>query len=83
MCKYGDTKTVLVTVPNNLSHTGQSFRKMAQIDSCIAPIVEALEAKGVFMRSSCCGHGKREGVIELQDGRMLLITQQTKSKGVE
>jgi hypothetical protein len=43
------------------------------MDACIAPIVQALEAGGVFMRASCCGHGKTDGRIDLQDGRTLVI----------
>jgi hypothetical protein len=35
--------------------------------------VEALQQGGVDMRSSCCGHGKTFGNIQLQDGRVLLI----------
>ncbi|MHA1952283.1 MAG: hypothetical protein ACW987_20795 [Candidatus Thorarchaeota archaeon] len=44
-----------------------------KIDSCIAPIVNALQMGGINMRGSCCGHGKSEGYIELQDGRYIFI----------
>jgi len=44
-----------------------------KIDHCIAPIVKALQKGGIDMRASCCGHGKRRGRIELQDGRTLII----------
>lgn len=64
---------VRVKIPADLSHTGKPLWKYAQIDACIAPIVEALQKAGIDMRGSCCGHGHREGNIELQDGRVLSI----------
>ena len=73
MCEYGTTKPVSVKIPADLSATGKSYWKRAQIDACIAPLVEALQDAGIDMRGSCCGHGKREGHIQLQDGRCLLI----------
>ena len=73
MCKWGNTKTIHVTISPNLSHTGKVFKKAAKIDSCIAPIVEALEKQGIHMLSSCCGHGKTNGQIDLADGRKLVI----------
>jgi len=43
------------------------------IDACIASLVRALQEAGINMRGSCCGHGKKDGWIELQDGRILVI----------
>jgi hypothetical protein len=43
------------------------------IDACIAPIVAALQAGGINMQWSCCGHGKRAGEIMLEDGRILEV----------
>jgi hypothetical protein len=71
MCN--ECELVKVKVPADLSHTGKTFWKQAQIDRCIAPIVKALQEGGIDMRGSCCGHGRQCGEIELQDGRMLLI----------
>ena len=48
-------------------------KKLCKIDRCIASIVRALEAAGINMRASCCGHGKGDGKIILQDGRELII----------
>lgn len=73
MCERGTTEPVLVKVPADLSCTGETRWKLAQIDACIAPLVRALQLGGVDMRGSCCGHGRREGHIHLQDGRVLLI----------
>jgi len=73
MCKWGNTKDVMVYIPEDLSSTGQAKTAHKPIDECIAPIVDALNKHGVLTRSSCCGHGKREGNIILQDGRILLI----------
>ena len=73
MCAWGETEKVTVTIPADLSHHGQSYKRRMEIDKCIAPIVRALENEGIFMRGSCCGHGNGEGSIELQDGRRLVL----------
>ena len=73
MCEWGTTKHVWVTIPADLSYTGKERTAYRPIDSCIAPIVEALQKNDVLMRGSCCGHGKADGEIELQDGRVLII----------
>ena len=73
MCSYGDTVPVRVRIPTDLGHKGHAYWKYAQIDRCIALIVESLQMGGIDMRGSCCGHGKCEGDIHLQDGRVLLI----------
>jgi len=38
--------------------------------------VAALNAGGVRIEASCCGHGKTNDRIDLEDGRILLITDQ-------
>jgi hypothetical protein len=73
MCKWGKSKLVRVKIPADLSCTGRERWRKVKIDSCIAPIVRALQKDGIDMRGSCCGHGKREGQISLQDGRGLLV----------
>ena len=67
------TTLVNVKIPADLSCSGEEKWKMCKIDSCISDIVNALQVSGVDMRASCCGHGKTEGHIALQDGRGLLI----------
>ena len=67
------TVRVFVTIPADLSHTKKAYMGMKRIDACIAPIVLALEMSGIHMRGSCCGHGKEDGGIVLQDGRVLVI----------
>jgi len=62
-----------VKIPADLSCTGRERWRKVKIDSCIAPIVRALQKSGIDMRGSCCGHGKREGQISLHDGRELLV----------
>jgi len=64
-----------IEIPADLSHTGRAYWKVAAIDRCIAPIVEALQLRGIDIRGSCCGHGKMDGDIHLQDGRILIIKQ--------
>lgn len=43
------------------------------VDWCIHQIVAALNAGGVRTVASCCGHGKQDGRIDLEGGRILLI----------
>lgn len=73
MCEWGNTELVTVKIPADLSCIGEPGWKPKLIDSCIAPLVDALQRGGIDMRSSCCGHGKNVGHIILQDGRTLLI----------
>lgn len=73
MCKWGISTSVRVKIPADLSYTGEVRWKDELIDSCIAPLVDALQRGGIDMRGSCCGHGKAVGQISLQDGRTLLI----------
>lgn len=75
MCETGTYQTVRVRIAADLSCTGKVRWKIAVIDKCIAPLVEALQTSGVDMRGSCCGHGKKDGYIQLQDGRMLIIKE--------
>jgi len=43
------------------------------IDYCIADIVAALNAANIKTVASCCGHGKMDGRISLEDKRELII----------
>lgn len=61
MCELGETVIV------------QIGREDAEIDSCIANIVVALNKGGVETFESCCGHGQYNGTIFLKDGRELEI----------
>lgn len=73
MCEWGDTVMVNVVMPVDLSYTGEQRKCPKLIDRCIAPIVAALVEAGILTRSSCCGHGKADGEIQLEDGRTLMI----------
>lgn len=73
MCEWGEYEEVEVMIPADLSCTGKSYKKVARIDKCIAPLVRALNKAGIGTRSSCCGHGKRDGHISLQDGHILIV----------
>lgn len=75
MCTWGDEVILRVNIPAELSHTGEAHWDMKAVDRCIAPIVEALNNAGILTASSCCGHGKTDGSIMLQDGRTLFIGQ--------
>ena len=73
MCEWGNNINVWVKIPADMSYTGKERYKFVGIDSCIAPIVKALQERGIDMRGSCCGHGKFPGNIELLDGRRIMI----------
>lgn len=47
--------------------------KVRCIDWCIHKIVAALNAGGVETVACCCGHGEKDGRIDLADGRVLVI----------
>ena len=74
-CPCRETISVKCTIPADLAHDGVAYLKDCPIDKCIAPIVKALEEGGVMMAGSCCGHGKSDGEILLQDGRKLVIME--------
>lgn len=60
MCDHGNTTTIEVNGPTS-------------VDSCIAPIVKALNEADIPTVASCCGHGHRPGNVALTDGRELII----------
>ena len=47
--------------------------KRQDIDLCIADLVAALNAANIITVASCCGHGKLDGSICLEDGRELIV----------
>ncbi len=63
MCKWGDTTPVRVKIAADLSHTGKERWAYKEIDRCLAPLVAELQAAGVNMRASCCGHDKAYALI--------------------
>ena len=73
MCNWGDSVSVEVLIPKDLSSSGSEKWVHKPIDRCISNIVSALQNAGINMRSSCCGHGKGPGEILFQDGRRLVI----------
>ena len=75
MCKDGTWTEVWVKIPAELCCDGIEKMKFAKIDSCIAPIVDALQRGGIDMTGSCCGHGRKDGNIALKDGRVLVIKE--------
>lgn len=74
MCKWGNSIILLVPIPAELSYTGKFRWDYKGIDSCIAPIVKALNDAGIYTAASCCGHGKGDGRVDLHDGRTITIT---------
>ena len=43
------------------------------VDRCISHIVASLNAGGVETVACCCGHGEKDGRIDLADGRVLVV----------
>lgn len=43
-------------------------------DPCIVPIIKALNEGGIETMASCCGHGRRPGVIIFSDDTWLTIS---------
>jgi len=74
MCKWGTNELVKVKIPADLACSGKSYWREMYIDRCISSLVMALQKGGIDMRASCCGHGKGNGKILLQDGRKLTIS---------
>lgn len=70
MCKHGTLKKV----ETRKSINGKILVETRSVDSCIAPLIQALNAVGIETVASCCGHGNRPGSIVLWDGRELTIT---------
>ena len=77
MCKWGTNTLVNIKIPADMSHTGEERWEKIQVDSCIAPIVKALQDAGIGTRGCCCGHNSGIGDIHLQDGRVLLIVDES------
>jgi len=75
MCKFGEDVVLYVPIPEKLSYTGKFRWDYKGIDSCIAPIVKALNDAGIYTSQSCCGHGRYKGTIHLHDGRILEINE--------
>lgn len=80
MCNWGTDTLVRVKIAAHLSCTGECRWREMGIDSCIAPIVKALQDGGIDMLSSCCGHGNGDGEISLADGRTLIIKRKDGGK---
>lgn len=72
-CPCGEQACVTVRIPASRSASGETERRTACIDRCLADLVRALQAAGIDTCASCCGHGETCGHIALQDGRDLLV----------
>ena len=80
MCQRDNQIQLRLKIPADLSWNGREKWKRVGIDACIAPLVKALQDGGIDMRGSCCGHGKREGHIDLADGRGLIVLSVKENK---
>lgn len=66
-------KIIRIRIPANHSHTGEVAWAWKKVDACIADIVEALIAAGIYTSGCCCGHGEIVGNIILEDGRVITV----------
>lgn len=47
--------------------------KVESIDSCLVPLITALNCAGYQTIASCCGHGNQPPNVILKDGREVFI----------
>lgn len=73
MCEWNNNIICHVPIHPELSHDGKFRWDDKPIDSCIAPLVNALNDAGIYTASCCCGHDETLGHIWLHDGRVLAI----------
>jgi hypothetical protein len=73
MCEWNTNTICRVPILAELSYDGKFRWDDKAIDSCIAPLVNALNEAGIYTASCCCGHGEMRGHIWLHDGRILVI----------
>ena len=66
MCEWGNTTKIKLMKL-------QRGSMYADVDACIAQIVQALNNAGIETIASCCGHNRINGNIVLGDGRVLEI----------
>ena len=67
--------------PNNMVDVeinGKTF----PIDSCLKPMIEALNAGGIHTKTCCCGHDNIPGFISLEDGRVLVIARNDRERNL-
>lgn len=75
MCQHGDRTMTEVHVHWSIAHEETEVYKPMPIDTCIAPLVKALDDLGIRMLGSCCGHGEMYGQISLVAGGVIIIEQ--------
>lgn len=68
MCNHANREQAMEVVERDASGTPTVW-----CDPCIYRLVKALNQGGLRTIASCCGHGRKAGVISLADGRELLI----------
>lgn len=56
--------------------------KVESIDSCIVPLITALNCAGLQTIASCCGHGNQPVSVILKDDSWLLILDRKMAKEV-
>ena len=73
MCEHGTITLTNVHVDASIAHEGRDIFKPMPIDSCIADMIAKLDANGLRMLATCCGHGTLPALITLADGSSISI----------
>lgn len=74
MCHKGSFITIPMQAPQtNNAPLAEWEMEDVPVDACIAGVVQAMVKGGQPVRIANCGHGKRHGMILLEDFRLLRI----------
>lgn len=67
MCQHGTERNV------KLNHPRESGRRIVPVDACIADEVQMLNDMGVITVGSCCGHGKGQPHVLINEYSATLV----------
>jgi len=79
MCNPGSNEIVRVPIKFSFA-TGKAKWGKRNIDSCMVPIIKALNKGGIYTNGCCCGHGEKHGAVELWGGGVLVIVNSFRSE---
>ena len=74
-CPCRQTSPIFMHRDADMSPTGREGMFNVEIDKCLVPIVKALQRAGINMRHVRCNEGRYPGLIQLADGRDLIIKE--------
>jgi hypothetical protein len=71
------------TKPVFVKNSSNDVGMVIEIDACIAPVIEALQKAGIYTLTSCCGHGKEDGYILLENGGLTVWKERARDSVIE